>query len=100
TTDIPGATDPTYTPTTADVGATLRLVVTATNPEGSTSPASTATATVLGDGPVNTIAPTISGTAQRAATLTATPGTWTGNGTTIGYQWQRGATDIAGATGQ
>jgi subtilisin family serine protease len=100
TVDIPGATDPSYTPTTADVGATLRLVVTATNPEASASQASSATAAVLGDGPVNTVAPAIAGSAQRAATLSATPGTWTGNGTTIAYRWQRGTADISGATGQ
>ncbi len=100
TVDIPGATD-------ADVHAHHRrrrrdpaLVVTATNPEASSSQASTATATVLGDGPLNTVAPAITGTAQRAATLTATPGTWTGNGNAIAYQWQRGTVDIAGATGQ
>ena len=97
---IAGATTATYALAVADVGATVRLVVTATNPDGTASQASDATATVAGDGPVNTIAPSISGTAQRAATLTATPGTWSGSGNTIGYQWQRGSVDIAGATSQ
>ena len=54
-----------------------------TNPERSASAASNATATVAGDGPVNTVAPTISGTAQRTAALTSTPGTWSGNGNAL-----------------
>ncbi len=96
--DIDGATGATYALTTADVGATVRLFVTATNPEGSASAASNPTATVAGDGPVNTIAPTISGSAQRAAVLTSAPGTWSGNANTYSFQWQRGTVDIAGAT--
>ena len=90
--------------TVADVGATVRVLVTTTNPEGSASQASNATATVVGAGPVNTVAPAISGTAQRTAALTSTPGTWSGNGNTLrlpvaaladGTNW----VDIAGATG-
>ena len=90
-TDIDGATGASYALTTADVGATVRLVVTATNPEGSASAASNPTATVAGDGPVNTIAPTISGTAQRGSTLNSTRGTWSGIGNTYTLQWQRDA---------
>jgi hypothetical protein len=96
---IDGATSPTYALTTADVGATVRVSVTMTNPERSATQASTATATVAGDGPVNTVAPTISGTAQRTVTLTSSPGTWSGNGNAYAYQWQRDGVDIAGATG-
>ena len=79
----------------------MRLLVTATNPEGSASAASTATATVAGDGPVNTIAPTISGSAQRAVALTSAPGTWSGNGNTLQLPVaaRRPTVDIAGATG-
>ena len=77
----------------------MRVLVTATNAEGSASQASNPTATVTAAGPVNTVAPAISGTARRAETLTATPGTWSGNDNTFAYQWQRGGVDIAGATG-
>lgn len=49
--------------------------------------------------PVNTALPTVTGTPQVGQVLTCTPGTWTGNPTpTFTYQWQRGTTNIAGAT--
>jgi hypothetical protein len=50
--------------------------------------------------PVNTAAPSVSGTAAIGSTLTASPGTWTGDPTpTFSYQWQRGTSNISGATG-
>jgi len=56
-------------------------------------------ALVLGNQPINTIAPVISGIAQRGETLSSTTGTWTGVGTiTFAYQWQRDDTNISGAT--
>jgi hypothetical protein len=59
-------------------------------------------------GPTNTVAPTVTGTAQQGKTLTTTTGTWTGTGGTISYafQWQRcnpdstACADIIGATSQ
>jgi hypothetical protein len=51
------------------------------------------------DAPVNTAPPTISGTPVVGQTLTASPGTWSVNGLTFAYQWQRAGADIAGATG-
>lgn len=49
--------------------------------------------------PVNTVAPAITGTAEIGNTLTTSDGTWTGApAPTFTYQWQRGTTNIAGAT--
>ena len=49
--------------------------------------------------PVNTAIPTISGTVSIGQVLTSTTGTWTGVPTpTFAYQWQRGTTNISGAT--
>jgi hypothetical protein len=50
--------------------------------------------------PVNTVAPTISGTATIGQTLTSTTGTWTSDTGVTGYlyQWYRDATLITGAT--
>jgi hypothetical protein len=50
-------------------------------------------------GPANTVAPVISGTAERGEELSSTTGTWTGTGTiTYAYQWLRNGAEIAGAT--
>jgi hypothetical protein len=56
--------------------------------------------------PINVTAPTISGTAQVAQTLTATAGTWKNTPATLTYQWQHcdaagaNCVPIAGATTQ
>ena len=51
--------------------------------------------------PVNTAAPSITGTAAQASTLTASTGTWSGNPSSFAYQWQAcssaACADIAGA---
>ncbi|HEX5618438.1 MAG TPA: S8 family serine peptidase, partial [Solirubrobacteraceae bacterium] len=102
--DIPGATDPEYTVTAADVNAAIRVLVTAANPDGTATAASAPTAAIPSAPPVNTVRPSVSGTAQRGRTLTGTSGTWTGIGNSGALQWQSsvdGTTwnDIAGATG-
>jgi hypothetical protein len=105
--NIGQATGASYLLTTADVGATIRVRVTAKNSSGSTSASSAPTAVVraAAGAPSNTSPPTISGTAQEGQSLTANPGTWSGT-QPIGYayQWRRcdgggQCTDIAGATG-
>lgn len=49
--------------------------------------------------PSSLAVPTITGSAIVGQTLQASPGTWNGGPTSFAYQWYRGATAIAGATG-
>jgi outer membrane protein assembly factor BamB len=93
---IAGATSLTYTLAQADVGSTVRLLVTATNAGGSSSATSAPTAVVVPLPPASTAAPTIAGSAVLAATLTASAGTWANNPTTYAYGWQR--CDASGAS--
>jgi hypothetical protein len=103
-TAIAGATAPSYTLTVADEGDDVRLLVSATNPDGSVGQASAPSAPVTAAPPVETAPPTVTGIPQRTATLGSTLGTWTGVGDAYTFQWQRSAdsgatwTNIAGAT--
>jgi hypothetical protein len=58
----------------------------------------TYTAPPVGDPPVNTVAPDVTGDAIVGATLTCTSGTWTGTAPiTYAYQWYQGINVIVGA---
>jgi VCBS repeat-containing protein len=98
--EVDGTGTASYTPDAGDVYKTLRCVVTATNSEGTTS-----YTLVIGDiamgagGPVNTVAPTLTGTAQSGSTLTVHNGTWTGTVDSYAYQWYRAGIPVSGATG-
>ena len=85
---IAGATAPTYLVTRNDVGHSLRVVITATNPEGSAAATSTRTAAVLPP-PTNTQAPQVNGTPKVGQTLSGTRGTWQGDENVYAYEWQR-----------
>lgn len=92
-TTISGATGTKYTVVSADLGATIRVAVTAGNSAGeSTTATSDATQVVAktGGAPANTKAPTISGTASVGTTLTAEHGTWVGDEPLVySYAWQK-----------
>lgn len=102
--DILGATGSDYAVTTGDIGASLAVVVTATNAVGSAAASSPETVVVPNPpvAPSNTVLPAISGVVEVAETLSATTGTWTGTQPiSYSYQWQRcdaGCVDIADAT--
>lgn len=102
--DIATASQDTYLLTSADVDATVRVLVAAVNGDGAgTAAESTATATVAAAPvPENTGAPpVISGTAKNGQSLTADHGIWSNAPTGYSYQWQRqaggGFSDIGGA---
>jgi hypothetical protein len=100
---ISGATGATYTLTSADVGATIDVIVTGTNNLGVDHATSAVTAVVTAPppppppapapatvSPANSALPTISGSPVVAKTLTASPGNWGGTPTpTFSYQWRR-----------
>ena len=103
--DIAGETGLSYTLQGADVGHTVRAVVTVTNAWGEASEAADPSAVVLAAPPAVTIDPSVTGTAVDGQTVSADPGVWAGTGPVdFTYQWLRcdldgtNCTDIAGAT--
>ena len=88
--NISGATTNTYVPTSADVGNTDRVVVTATEGAVVTDAASAATAVIVSGGPTNSVPPSVSGTPTQGQTLVAANGTWAGAAPiTFTYAWSR-----------
>lgn len=91
-----------YTPTVGDAGKTLVVTQTVTNAAGTsvaTVSALIAAAPPVPVAPVNTVLPTISGTAQVGQLLSATTGTWTSSTVpTYAYAWRRGATVVSTAS--
>ena len=91
--DVANATDRVYPAGTADVAHTVRVVVTATNRDGSASATSAATATVAAlavQAPHNTAPPAATGSPVVGRVLTAAAGTWTGvTPMRFSYRWRR-----------
>ena len=104
---ITGATKTTYTLAAADVGRTVRVLVTAVNADGHDLAPSAATNIVDSkNGPKNTARPAVSGDATVGGELSVSNGSWTPAPASYGYQWRRCDTDgtnclnVAGANGQ
>jgi hypothetical protein len=88
--EIGGATESTFTIPDGDAGHTLRVTVTASNAAGTTSATSEHTLEILGVGPTNTEAPSISGTATAGQILNASSGKWSGTEPILfEYEWLR-----------
>ena len=94
--NITGATNNTYKLVVADVGRTVRTLVTAKNADGSDT-ANSKPSPVIADNttPKNTALPTISGSAVAGEELTADPGAFTGAPDRYTYRWNR--CDTAGS---
>ena len=86
---ITGASASTYSAAPADIGSTLRVLVTVPVGTATARSLSAATAAVGTTPPVNTVLPGVTGTAGDGQVLTASSGTWTGSTSTFAYQWQR-----------
>ena len=102
-TSVAGAVAPTYTLTSADVGFTMRFVVTASGLTAWKSAVSSPTAVVAAIPVSNAAAPMVSGTPQEGQVLHVSDGAWNGSSPiTFAYQWHRctggTCTAIAGAT--
>ncbi len=89
---ISGAISASYTLTVSDAHKYLRVVVTANDGRGGSQTAMSAYTAVTNSVPVNTTAPSISGTAAVGNALTTSNGSWTdadGDNRTYSYQWYR-----------
>jgi hypothetical protein len=106
--NVGGATTSSLTLSPADVGGTVRNVVTAANEGGSNAAASEPSELISPPPPppppTNTVPPAVSGIAQVGDVLTASTGTWTESPTSIVYQWEdcntsgKACSNVNGAT--
>jgi large repetitive protein len=94
---IPGATSASYTLTATEIGARLRVQVTASNSNGPATAASNATDTVTQSTttgpPRNTVEPSVSGTPTVGRALSGSIGTWAGATLSFAQQWVRCGAD-------
>lgn len=95
---IGGATAKTYVVTGGDVGAALKVAVTAVKNAYDDASATSGQTAQVPAGTITTATPTISGSAKVGKDLTAKPGAWSPSGLSFDYQWYRGKDRIAGAT--
>ena len=87
--NIAGATGSSYTLADADIGHTIRVVVTGSNSAGSASATSSQTGSVAPPpAPGNSTLPSVSGSTVQGQTLSTTNGSWTSGPTSYSYAWQ------------
>lgn len=99
--EIDGETEDELEIVEGDYGTVITVGVVATNGEGNSEEAvSAATTAVVAGVPTNSVAVTITGTAQDGEELTAVPGTWDGHGDepVLSYQWLLDDVEIEDAT--
>jgi alpha-tubulin suppressor-like RCC1 family protein len=105
--NITGATSTTFVPAAGEEHETIRAIVTAVDPHGSSNATSLPSAPVAGIpvAPSDVLAPSVEGSLTAGEVLTATPGVWYGSETiSYAYQWQvcdaegEECTDISGAS--
>jgi hypothetical protein len=88
--DISGATLDHYDTTSSDIGHTLAVRVTGTNPYGSDTATSQPTTAIQGAPPKNQVPPGIVGTTQDGQRVTITSTEWDGSfPLAYSYQWMR-----------
>jgi len=96
---ITTSTASTYVIQSIDAGYILNCTVRATNTRGAYHTTSSNYTGIISGPPINTFAPIVSGSFVLGSTLSIYDGLWVGYPTpAFTYQWQRGTTDIAGAT--
>ncbi len=103
--EVEGALGSTFALVSSMIGDTVRVVVTATNPAGSTSATSEPTSLIGALLPSNTKLPSITGLLEDGATLTGLLGSWTGSEASFKEVWElcdaagEGCKAIQGALG-
>ncbi len=87
-TALESATTSRYALSEGDIGATLRVVVSASNAGGSVQATSSPSPVIEPEPPSELEAPSISGTADVGQVLEADAGSWTGSQAQFSYQWE------------
>lgn len=98
--DIPGATAQTWVVIPEAVGRTIRVRVTATTADGSTTKTTDGTTDVVRARFTTAPKPKIVGTVATDQTVTADAGAWAPEPGSLTYRWRRNGDAIKGATSQ
>jgi hypothetical protein len=95
---VSGANSSTYVVQSSDAGNTVTCLVQAFNKFGAGPAATSNGVPIPSSTPVNTSAPTISGSSGVGSVLGCVSGSWTNNPYDFMYQWSRNRVPIPGAT--